>query len=261
MKWLNKEKMFSNFTPSLFIRKYSSILPFISFIFLFTLFSALSPKFLSFDNIARILSWATELRVATLGMDMILRGLIYFITYGFVLPIRIYHPMDALVLFFINGNWRLINIGLIWYLLLAVTFIILLYYTSFGNHIMATGGNPMTALYSGVDVRKVKIYCFIITSLTATFSGLLAAARLRMGSPTSGLNMELEAIAAAVIGGVSLRGCTGSILGVVFGTLTISMIRSGLVLAGAPVYWYVAFVGLILVLVSAIQSLLRGVRK
>ncbi len=199
--------------------------------------------------------------IVTLGIGMFIRGLIYFATYGFILPIRAIHPIGEIILFLINGKYGFINTGLFWYFSLGTIFTIILYYTSFGNHVMSVGGNPLAALYSGVNVKRVKTFCFIISSLLASFGGLLSAARLRIGSPTSGMNLELEAIAAAVIGGVSLSGGIGSVPGIIIGTLTISMIRSGLVLAGAPVYWYIGFIGLILILASLLQSLIRGVKE
>jgi simple sugar transport system permease protein len=98
---------------------------------------------------------------------------------------------------------------------------------------------------------------FIICGFLAAFSGISAVADMKTGSTTLGESTELESIAGAVIGGTSLVGGVGSIVGAGFGSLLLSIIRSGLILAGAPPYWFVTFVGVVLIGAVLFNSKMR----
>ena len=182
---------------------------------------------------------------------MFFRGVVYFITGGFVWPVVIYNTTDQMMLDFLSGST-------IWYYILAAIFSVILTYTFYGNRVMAVGRSKETARYMGVNYQKVKVINFVLCGLFAALGGALSMGRFRIASPTTGTQLELEAIAAAVIGGNVLTGGYGSIVGSVFGALIVSMVRSGLILAGAPVFWYTAFVGLILLAAALIQGVIRG---
>jgi ribose transport system permease protein len=121
----------------------------------------------------------------------------------------------------------------VWFLLLLmVGSHILLRYTVFGRHVYAVGSNEGTARLCGVNVRLVKTLVFALNGLFLGISGAMLYAMLAVGDPTSAVGMELDIIAAVVIGGASLSGGRGSVIGAVFGALIMSVLRSGSTMMG-----------------------------
>ena len=104
--------------------------------------------------------------------------------------------------------------------------------TSFGRQTLATGGNEAAARFSGVNTRRIKLTVLIISALTAALAGMLYAGRLQSGRYQWGDGDELSVIAAVVIGGTSLFGGTGSVIGAVVGSLLVGLINNGLILMG-----------------------------
>ena len=119
------------------------------------------------------------------------------------------------------------------------------------------GGNAATSKAVGINVKKVKIINFIICAVLAGLAGFTMFGRFDSIDPTSGSLMELEAIASAVIGGALLTGGYGSIFGAFIGAFLIGVMRSGLILAGAPAYWYQGFIGVILVMSVIMNTKIR----
>ncbi|WP_035024543.1 ABC transporter permease [Enterovibrio calviensis] len=107
-------------------------------------------------------------------------------------------------------------------------------YTKLGREIYAVGGNPSAAILSGIKVNRVKTYTFIIAGFMTAVGAVLMSARLNSGSPNYGQTLELQAIAAAVVGGASLSGGRGNILCTLIGALIIVMVQNGLNLNAAP---------------------------
>ena len=184
--------------------------------------------------------------IATLGTMMMVRGTVLAITGGWPIS-RTEDPsflMEVLAGSF-GEFWRFSSL---WWLGLSVLLHAVLFSTAWGNWIFAVGGNRDSAWALGIPVKRVKIAAFVLSSLLAGFSGVVQFSRMGSFSPTSGEGLELEVITSAVIGGTALTGGKGGILGTFLGTLLMSMIASGLVLTGAPVYWYRVFVGGILII-------------
>ena len=107
-------------------------------------------------------------------------------------------------------------------------------YTKLGREIYAVGGNPAAALLTGIDVRKVQATTFVIAGFMTAVGAILMSARLNSGSPNYGQTLELQAIAAAVVGGASLAGGRGNILATLMGAMTIVIVQNGLNLNAAP---------------------------
>ena len=145
----------------------------------------------------------------------------------------------------------------LWFIGFTLVFHFVLTRTPYGNWVQATRGNRDTARAMGVQVDRVKTINFVLCSLMACIAGMLVMTRYNFVNASFGLLAELEAIAGAVIGGTYLFGGYGTILGCFLGALIVGMIRTGLVLAGAPGYWYQSFVGLILVVAAVINQKLR----
>jgi ribose transport system permease protein len=129
----------------------------------------------------------------------------------------------------------------------------LMRYARLGRCIYAVGGNPRAAHLSGIDVRRTQLLAFTIAGLVTAAGAILMAARLNSGSPNYGAGLELQAIAAAVIGGASLAGGRGHVLATLLGALTITIVQNGLNLNGVPSPLQSIIVGVIIVIAVGID--------
>jgi simple sugar transport system permease protein len=191
--------------------------------------------------------------ITTLGMMMLVRGIILAITGGFPITYKSQSTMDLIPLLNLRFGQTNFRASAIWFILLVIVFAFIMDRTRYGNWVLATGGDQGTAGALGVNWRKTKWINFILCSVLAGFSGIVNMGRFLTIEADLGEGMELEAIASAVIGGNLLSGGYGSIIGTLIGTSLIGMVRSGLVLAGAPVFWYRAFIGIILIIAVVIN--------
>ncbi len=181
--------------------------------------------------------------IVTLGMMSIARGLAFAITGGETIRSL---PPEFLVI----GQGAIIGIPIpiIVMALIAVIVGFLLKATPWGRYVYAIGGNEDAALLSGVSVDKVKIIVYGLCGLAAGIAGVLFTSRFGVGQSTAGLSYELDVIAAAVIGGVSLTGGRGTIMGVIIGSLLMGILRNGLVLLNVSAYWQQVAIGLVIIL-------------
>ncbi len=187
--------------------------------------------------------------IVTLGMQFFVRGIIYFTTQGFTMSI----PTDFLTNILAGNLIGDFLISLVWFVLFVVIFTIVLRFTPYGNAVFAVGGNKEVARAMGINVDRVKLTNFILCAGLAGLAGTISASRFHTVAATTGVGVELEAIAAAVIGGCLITGGYGSIVGSSLGALFIPAISAGLIMAGAPSYWYQAFVGVVLVAAAVIN--------
>ena len=125
--------------------------------------------------------------------------------------------------------------------------------TTFGRHVYLLGSNEQAALLSGIAVRRTKILIFTVASGMAACAAIVETARLTVGQPSAGGGYELAAIGAVVIGGASLFGGEGSILGTVLGTTLLGLILNGLILLGISAYWQQVFSGAVIILAVALN--------
>ncbi len=152
------------------------------------------------------------------------------------------------------GNFRASSL---WFIGLVIVMTIILERTRYGNHTLATGGNPAAALAQGVNIRRVKIINYILSGCLAGLSGLLIFSQRNSATPLAGLGLELICVAAAVIGGVRLTGGYGTIIGAGIGVLLLSMLEQGLALMGIPNEIFRAVAGFIIILTVVINTYLR----
>jgi simple sugar transport system permease protein len=204
--------------------------------------------------------------IVTLGTKYFYRGMLWVISGGAMLQ-TVSKPGIYSVF---NGRFDLLNMlasdanfrtSLIWQVLLVVTFQILLTRTTFGNHVFAIGGNPGAALGQGVNVKRVRVLNFVIASAIAGFTGVLLFSQYYTVRVASGDGLELSAIAACVVGGVLITGGAGSIWGALIGALTISMLRTGVVLMNIPFIPadnFEAIVGVTIILAVILNNYLRN---
>ena len=144
---------------------------------------------------------------------------------------------------------------------LAIVFAVswwVLAYTRFGRHVYAAGGNPRAATSSGVNVSRIRLSVYVISGAAAALGGIMLAARTGSGLTQAGISYELDAIAAVVIGGTSLSGGVGSVIGTLFGALIIGVLNNGLDLLGVDSNYQQIFKGLMIVGAVMLDSARRG---
>jgi ribose transport system permease protein len=190
--------------------------------------------------------------IATLGMLNIAHGISYLITKGYT----IYPLPDAVNQFGtaepLNTSWSFII-----FVIMAVIFAFVLSRTSYGRMLYAVGGNPEVARLAGINPAMIQLSGFILTGVCSAIAGMLLMARIVIGNPTIGLGWELNVIAGVVIGGVSLFGGAGSIIGAVIGLLIMAVVNNGLVVIKLDPYWQTVAIGVIMITAVAIDILRR----
>jgi ribose transport system permease protein len=196
--------------------------------------------------------------IATLGMMSVYRGVAYIFTGGW--PVL---NMPSSFRKMLDGD-LIGEIPVSAIILFAVAFMgyVFLRHTRFGTYLYAIGGNEEATRLSGVPVDRGKIIAYAICGLAAGLSGMVLLARLGTGEPTAGQGYELNAIAAAAIGGTSLSGGKGSMLGTLLGAILLSALKVGLIVAGVDTFWQYIATGLIIVVAAyfeVIQSKLETV--
>jgi ribose transport system permease protein len=129
--------------------------------------------------------------------------------------------------------------------------------TSMGRHIFAIGGNPQAARVSGINVDKVLVIVYMICGCFAGLSGLLLAGRTDSGFPNAGIGVELDAIAAVIIGGASFFGGRGTVLGVLAGVLIMGILRNGLNINNVSAFWQQILIGMVIIIAVYIDVLRR----
>ena len=153
------------------------------------------------------------------------------------------------------GSWQLVPPGVWTMLALALLTAGMLAYTRLGRHLTAVGSNENTARLCGVPVERVKCIVYTLSGASAGLAGLMQFSRLTVGDPTVAVGLELDVIAAVVIGGGSLSGGEGSILGSLVGALIMTVIRSGCSQMGLPNWVQEIVTGTIIVIAVALDRL------
>jgi len=196
--------------------------------------------------------------LVTLSMLFVVRGLALYITQGF--PLKSWDQPGLLVTLlagsFAVGTFRFYT-SLWWYVALTLLAIYVLNYAKLGNWISAIGSNRSAAVARGVPADRVKIALFVLTSVLAGLAGMISAFRISAASPVAGTDYELEVIAMVVVGGTSLTGGRGTILGTLFGALLLRAIRNGIVLIGVPGLAFNIFVGAIILAMLVLHALMQ----
>jgi ribose transport system permease protein len=192
--------------------------------------------------------------IITLGMMGIARGVAKWIAHN--------QKIDA-PLTWINDlmsksphpPWLLLSPGIWLMVVLAIVLAGVLRYTVFGRHVFAIGSNEATARLCGVRTDRVKVAVYAISGLLCGLSGVMELSRLTVGDPTVAVGLELDIIAAVVIGGGSLSGGEGSILGSMIGVFIMSFLRNGCTMMGWPNYIQEIIIGVIIVVAVALDQI------
>jgi ribose transport system permease protein len=179
--------------------------------------------------------------IATLGMLTVARGLTYIFT-------------NAVAVFGAPNSFRLLGQGVIGpipipilvVLIIAVAGYVVLSRTKLGRYAYAIGSNLEAARLSGIPIRRYLTSVYVISGALAGFGGMIAASRVNSGQPNYGIGLELDVIAAAVIGGASLFGGQGSVVGTLIGAFLIALIRNGSVLLDVNTFYQQVIIGVVI---------------
>lgn len=205
-----------------------------------------------FINGALVAWLALPAFIVTLGSMTYLRGTAYSLLEG--------QPLIANQLGYrAIGNGAIAGIPIPVVVMIAVyaVFWFLLERTKFGRHVYAVGGNAEAARLAGINVKRVLLAVYTIAGAAAGLAGIIFSARVLSAQPTAGTGYELDAIAAVVLGGTSLMGGRGRVLGTLIGALIIGVLTNGLVLMNVPFFYQLIIKGVVIVLAVTLDSLRR----
>ncbi len=192
--------------------------------------------------------------ITTLGGMLFWRGLTLFWSQGFQRPLETsQHPLFNESLTGTVAGF--VPIQLLWFLSIAVVLGLLIHFHKFGNWVYTTGDNKQAAKAMGVNTDTIKMSCFAVVGFICSFVAIMQMVRVGVFSSRAGDGWELKAIAASVVGGTALSGGIGSIAGVFFGTLIISVIENGLAVSRIPYSWTYVIFGIVIVSSVVISDL------
>src|SRR4029453_16072184 len=198
--------------------------------------------------------------IATLGMLSMVRGTALILTNGQPVTVNVRKGAlpDVFEAFTNMGQGYLfgtIPMQLVFFIIVAAIAWFILSYTNFGFRIFAVGGSAKAARVSGISVDSVKIWAFVLMGLLAAVAGILGLAFLPSSQAgRTGLGLELDVIAATIVGGASLSGGEGTILGTILGVLIIGVMRNGLVLIGVSPFMQELMIGLVIIVAVGIDK-------
>lgn len=187
--------------------------------------------------------------LATLATSMVYRGIAVLVTGGALIPVR----MEEFA-WIGRGRIGMVNIAVIILALFAIAMMILLNRTTFGRRVIAVGGNEEAAILSGVRTKLVKIAAFGLTGFAAGLAGIIAVSRISMGQPQAGAGMELEAIAAVILGGTSIYGGSGAVWRSIAGVLLLALIGNGFNILNVNPFFKDLTTGVIIVVAVALSA-------
>lgn len=188
--------------------------------------------------------------VITLGMMTVVRGLAYIISGG--LPV---YDIPESIVFLGQGYVAGIPVPVIIMLVIVVIMGLILKYTYFGRYVYAIGGNVEAAKLAGVSVKKITISLYAISAFLASIAGVVLTGRISSGAPASGTSTEMDVVTAVVIGGVSVNGGKGSMLGAFLGAVIMGVLSNGLTIMNISEYYQQVVKGIVLILAVAFDVL------
>ena len=195
--------------------------------------------------------------VVTIGTMSFFRGLSFI-----VLGDQAYKGYPSSFAFFGQGYvWWVISFEFVLFLIMAVLFYILLHRTNFGRWVFVIGNNPVAAEFSGVRVRRIKLILFCLTGIMSGIAAVLLTSRLGSTRPSIAQGWELEVITMVVLGGVSILGGAGSIIGVVLAAFIMGLVTFGLGLLNVPGIVMSIVIGGLLIAVIALPILARRLQQ
>lgn len=201
--------------------------------------------------------------IATLGVLYVARGFALLSSDGRTFPNLVGKPGLGTTGFGFLGAGRLLGLPVsIWILVVvALGAAYLARYTPLGRHIFAVGGNERAARISGVRVNMVKMFVYMFSGFCAAIVGLIISSELMASHPATGESFELNAIAAAVLGGTSMSGGRGTIGGTIVGAFVIGILSDGLVMMGVSSFWQMVIKGLVIIVAVVVDQAQRRLQQ
>ncbi|ESY19523.1 MULTISPECIES: ABC transporter permease [unclassified Mesorhizobium] len=201
--------------------------------------------------------------IATLGVLYVARGLALLSSDGRTFPNLVGKPELGTTGFGFLGAGRLLGLPVaIWILIVvALAAAYLAKYTPLGRHIFAVGGNERASRISGVRVNVVKMFVYMFSGFCAAIVGLIISSELMASHPATGESFELNAIAAAVLGGTSMSGGRGTIGGTIVGAFVIGILSDGLVMMGVSSFWQMVIKGLVIIVAVVVDQAQRRLQS
>ena len=193
--------------------------------------------------------------IITLSTMLFWRGVLYVISGMMPLSILPYVPTGSPLAQMLTGQIGPVPLQFLWFVGFALVLGVVLHFGKFGNWVYAIGSNQEAARAMGISVGTVKVACYMIVGTLCAFAGMMQAARLGSFAATQGIGSELKAIAAVVVGGTSLRGGVGSMLGIALGVFIIQSLDNGLILLQVPVFGVNTFIGIAVILFVILNNL------
>jgi ribose/xylose/arabinose/galactoside ABC-type transport system permease subunit len=189
--------------------------------------------------------------IVTLGTMSAFRGISYALNNGMMFDVPTYTFLG-------EGRLADIPVSVLIFLLIALLAFFILRYTPLGRYTYAIGSNRQAAYHAGVNVHRNLIAIYVLTGLFVGIAAMIATSRTVSAQPTAGTNLELDVIAAVVIGGASLSGGRGTVIGTIIGTLLISFLRNGLTLLGISPHIQFVVIGAIIIAAVALDQAARA---
>ena len=201
--------------------------------------------------------------IATLGVLYVSRGLALLSSDGRTFPNLVGKPELGTTGFGYLGAGKLLGLPVsIWILVVvALGAAYLARYTPLGRHIFAVGGNERAARISGVRVNMVKMFVYMFSGFCAAIVGLIISSELMASHPATGESFELNAIAAAVLGGTSMSGGRGTIGGTIVGAFVIGILSDGLVMMGVSSFWQMVIKGVVIIVAVVVDQAQRRLQS
>jgi simple sugar transport system permease protein len=192
--------------------------------------------------------------IITLGTMLFWRGLLYASSLMMPIGIRAWlQPGSWLENMLVGVIGGVVPAQALWMVGLAILLAAILHFTTFGNWVFATGDAETAARAMGINTARVKVIVYVGVGLLCSIVALIQCLRIESFSPNQAVGSELRAIASAVIGGTSLFGGTGSVLGIFLGTLTLQIIDNGMILLGLPTFGIGTFIGAAVILFAVLN--------
>jgi erythritol transport system permease protein len=201
--------------------------------------------------------------IATLGTLYVARGAALLYSDGQTLPNLVGREDYGNQGFSYLGSGSILGLPVSVWMLVAVA-LAAAYFARFvplGRHIFAVGGNERAARMSGIRVNRVKMFVYMFSGFCAAIVGLVISSELMASHPATGTNLELNAIAAAVLGGTSMSGGRGTIGGTIIGAFVIGILSDGLVMMGVSSFWQMVIKGLVIIVAVVVDQAQRRLQQ
>ena len=193
--------------------------------------------------------------IITLGSMSVAKGIPLVITKGYSVPVP-----DPNIIRMGQGYIGAVPIPVVIMMVIVVLMCIVYYKTIFGSNIKAMGGNEEATRISGINIEKNKTLVYLFSGLMASVADIVLTGRLNVGQPSSGTGWELDAIAAAIVGGTTLDGGEGSVPGTLIGAMLLGFLSNGMVLLNVSMYWQQIVTGVIIIGVVTLDVVRRKSR-